>query len=222
MEPKFDLRLFRKANGLTQLTVAEYLGVSKQFITQVETGKVALPTDKLKKILDNPSWSLDEYHKLVANLEILKAEGKERKEEPVAGRDGDALHKVPLLPVFAQAGHLTGWSEGVMEADCEKVISPVSGVDLAVHVYGESMYPDIPNGSVCYVCRINPRSFVPWGQAFLVDTVNGPLLKYLSPGSDPEHVKCISANHDPKYAPFEVPTEDILGIYRVVMCMKMM
>lgn len=58
MEKKFDLRLFRKANGITQLAVAEYLGATKQMITQIETGKVALPTDKLKKILDNPEWSI--------------------------------------------------------------------------------------------------------------------------------------------------------------------
>ena len=61
-----------------------------------------------------------------------------------------------------------------------------------------------------------------WGQAFILDTKEGPLLKYLAPGTDEEHIKCISANHDPKYAPFEVSKDDILGIYRVVMCMKMM
>ena len=222
MEKMFDLRLFRKANGITQLAVAEYLGVTKQMITQIETGKTSMPTDKLKRILDNPEWSIVEYHKLVETIEDLKAGGKGRKAEVVAAGEGDALLRVPLLPIFAQAGHLTGWSEGVMEAECERVISPVKDIDMAVHIYGESMYPDIPNGSVVYVKRLNPQSYVPWGQAFILDTKNGPLLKYLAPGTDDEHVKCISANHDPKYAPFEVPTEDILGIYRVVMCMKMM
>ena len=217
-----DLRLFRKANGITQLALAEYIGVTKQFISQVESGKVALPTDRLKKILDNDEWSLEEYHRLKENLEALKASVKEGKEIAVAGEYGDVPYKVPLLPIFAQAGHLTGWSESVTEAECERVISPVSDVDMAVHIYGESMYPDIPNGSVVYVQRINPQSFVPWGQAFILDTKNGPLLKYLAPGTDNEHVKCISANHDPKFAPFEVPVDDILGIYKVVMCMKMM
>ena len=128
---------------------------------------------------------------------------------------------VPLLPIFAQAGSLTGWSEGIEEVKCERVISPVNDVDMAVHIYGESMYPDIPNGSVVYVRRINPRAFVEWGRAYILDTVNGPLLKYLTPGADEEHIRCVSANHDPMYAPFEVLKEDILGIYRVVMCMSM-
>ena len=220
MEKVFDLRLFRKANGITQLAVAEYLGVTKQMITQIETGKTPMPTDKLKRILDNPEWSIAEYHKLVETIEDLKVGGKGRKAEIVTAGEGDALLRVPLLPIFAQAGHLTGWSEGVMEAECERVISPVKDIDMAVHIYGESMYPDIPNGSVVYVKKVT--HILQWGQAFILDTKEGPLLKYLAPGTDEEHIKCISANHDPKYAPFEVSKEDILGIYRVVMCMKMM
>ena len=131
----------------------------------------------------------------------------------------DDSNTVPLLPIFAQAGSLTGWSEGIEEVKCERVISPVQDVDMAVHIYGESMYPDIPNGSVCYVKRV--KSVIEWGRAFILDTVDGPLLKYLTPGSDEAHVRCVSANHDPRYAPFEVAKEDILGIYRVVMCMSM-
>ena len=128
---------------------------------------------------------------------------------------------VPLLPIFAQAGSLAGWSEGIEEAKCERVISPVKDIDMAVHVYGESMYPDIPNGSVVYVRRVSGR-IIDWGRAYILDTVDGPVLKYLTPGADEEHIRCQSANHDPKFAPFEVLKEDILGMYKVVMCMRMM
>jgi hypothetical protein len=33
---------------------------------------------------------------------------------------------------------------------------------------------------------------------------------------------CLSANHDPKFHPFEIPMADVLGIYKVMMCMRMM
>ena len=128
---------------------------------------------------------------------------------------------VPLLPIFAQAGSLTGWSEGVEEAKCERVISPVKDVDMAVHIYGESMSPDIPNGAVCYVRRVTGR-VIDYGRAYILDTVDGPVVKYLMPGSDEEHVRCLSANKEPRFAPYEVLKTDILGMYRVVMCMKMM
>ena len=140
--------------------------------------------------------------------------------EVVPAIQEEEQNTVPLLPIFAQAGHLTGWSESVMEAECERVISPVQGVDMAVHIYGESMYPDIPNGSVVYVKRISGR-IIDFGKPYILDTVDGPLLKYVAPGHDGGFVKCISANHDPMYAPFEVSKTDIIGMYRVVMCMSM-
>lgn len=128
---------------------------------------------------------------------------------------------VPLLPIFAQAGHLTGWSEGVEEAKCERVISPVKDIDMAIHIYGESMSPDIPNGAVCYVRRVTGK-VIDYGRAYILDTVDGPVVKYLMPGSDDEHIRCQSANLDPKFAPYEIEKADILGMYRVIMCMKMM
>ena len=68
MDSKMDLRLFRKANGVTQSAIAEYLGTTKQFVSQVEAGKVALPEDKFMKILDNPEWSREKYFQLVETL----------------------------------------------------------------------------------------------------------------------------------------------------------
>ena len=183
---------------LNQEQIAEKLGVSRPYISEIINGRAPF-NDKLRENiaavfpLDNMSYQA------VAN-------------EP---------NTVPLLPIFAQAGSLTGWSEGIEEVKCERVISPVQDVDMAVHIYGESMYPDIQNGSVVYVRRINPRAFIEWGRAYILDTVNGPLLKYLTPGSDEDHIRCVSANHDPMYAPFEVAKEDVLGVYRVVMCMSM-
>lgn len=220
MGTTLNLRLFRKANKLTQDAVADYLGVTKGFISQVETGKSSLPEDKLQKLLDNPQWSLDEYKRMAASFLAISV-AKPEDPVPVAVGDGDVLYRVPLLPIFAQAGHLTGWSESVMESQCEKVVSPVKDVDMAVHIYGESMYPDIPNGSVVYVRKVSGR-IIDFGHAYILDTVDGPVLKYLTPGADEDHIRCLSANHDPKFAPYEVLKEDILGMYKVVMCMRMM
>jgi len=38
-----DLKLFRKENNITQLELAEFLGLSRAFIAGVETGKSKLP-----------------------------------------------------------------------------------------------------------------------------------------------------------------------------------
>ena len=200
-----DVKKIIAAHGFTQQQVAEMLGKSRANLNGM-LGKDDVRTGLLEDISRATGIPLEEF--------LIGTRGS-------ISFSPDAENTVPLLPIFAQAGSLTGWSEGVEEAKCERVISPVKDIDMAVHIYGESMYPDIQNGSVVYVRRINPRAFIEWGRAYILDTVNGPLLKYLTPGSDDEHIRCVSANHDPMYAPFEVAKEDVLGIYRVVMCMSM-
>ena len=49
-----DLKAFRKANGLTQDALGDYLGIKKSFISTIESGKDPMPKDKLTKLLNNP------------------------------------------------------------------------------------------------------------------------------------------------------------------------
>lgn len=52
-----DFKNFRKVNGLKQEEIADFLGVSKAFLSQVENSKRALPPAQLSKLLDNPyNW----------------------------------------------------------------------------------------------------------------------------------------------------------------------
>lgn len=54
-----DLKAFRKANNLTQASVAKYLGVSEPFISQIEKGKNKLPSDKLEMLMqNNEGWNV--------------------------------------------------------------------------------------------------------------------------------------------------------------------
>ena len=208
--------LFMRANNLSQQDMARIAGVSQPAVGNLlKRGFGANAAKKWSVIFGfNPDFLLTGKGDLMLpgreNETIVKKQDSEQY---------DTSNTVPLLPIFAQAGHLNGWSDAVTEVECERVISPIKDIDMAVHIYGESMYPDIPNGSVVYVRRV--KSILDWGKAYILDTVDGPLLKYLTPGQDDQHFRCISANHDPRYAPFEVRREDVLGIYRVVMCMSM-
>lgn len=138
--------------------------------------------------------------------------------------EGDVMKSdfsiVPLIPVTAQAGRLVDFASSVSEFDCDKIISPVKDAELAIPITGESMYPEFPSGAIVFVKKIKD-SFIEWGKPYVLDTCNGAIVKYLAPGAEGS-VKCISANPNPMYAPFEVPLADIYGIYRIVnmLCMK--
>lgn len=53
------LKKFRKANSLKQDELAQKIGVSRSFISQVESGYSKLPTNILQTIINNPyGWDV--------------------------------------------------------------------------------------------------------------------------------------------------------------------
>lgn len=126
-------------------------------------------------------------------------------------------YEVPLIPLLAVGGYLNDFSEGVRLEDCEKIISPIKGVDFAIRIYGDSMEPEYPSGCHVLIKRINEKAYIEWGKAYVLDTCNGTVIKRLMPTDDPDIFSCVSIN--PEYPPFQIHTEHIFGVYRVLMCM---
>ena len=85
-----DLKAFRKANHLTQIDLADYLGVGQGFISQIEKGDRPLPRESISRILANPyGWDVSmltdqardskpelvaEYRPHLSDVEILLRE----------------------------------------------------------------------------------------------------------------------------------------------------
>lgn len=134
--------------------------------------------------------------------------------------DGDNL--VPLVPLSAMAGKLTGFSlEGITNNDCERIISPIKGADFAVPVSGDSMAPVFPNGSRVLVQKTNPNAFIEWGKVYVLNTCNGIVIKQLRKSNKDGFVSCYSFNDNSIYAPFDIALADIHGFYKVLMCLSM-
>lgn len=159
---------------------------------------------------------LSEDWLLTGEGDMLKDDGTAIKEESVETYEEIyPANVIPLLPVEAIAGGLQYWSSRVELADCRKVVSPIPGADYAIQVSGDSMEPEIHNGTYVYIKKINERSFIPWGNTMVVDTENGVVVKKLFPiENDSNTILAKSVN--PAYPPFKIPTESIFGIYRVL------
>ena len=124
-----------------------------------------------------------------------------------------------VIPTEAMAGTLGEFADSVHDYECEKMISPIKGADYAIKVCGDSMTPEIPNGSQILIKRIYEDEFVEWGKIFCLDTRNGAVIKRIYPTDDPEVVECRSIN--PDYPPFRVNTRCINGWYRVLMVLAL-
>jgi phage repressor protein C with HTH and peptisase S24 domain len=125
---------------------------------------------------------------------------------------------IPLLPISAQAGRLNDFIVSVKDKDCERIISPIRGIDFAITVSGDSMLPEYPNGSQVLIKKINEKAFIEWGRVYVLDTCNGVVVKRVFPSEKEGHVKCVSTNTE--YPSFDVESNDIYGIYRVMLCMS--
>lgn len=126
---------------------------------------------------------------------------------------------IPVIPVEAMAGTLLEFFQSVKEYDCERMVSPIKGADYAIKVSGDSMSPEIPNGSHILLKQIREDQFVEWGKIFCLDTENGAVIKRVFPTDNPEVIECRSIN--PEYPAFKVNTKHINGWYRVLMVLSL-
>ena len=135
--------------------------------------------------------------------------------------DGEVFNKgtLPVIPIEAMAGTLGEFAESVKAYECERMVSPIKGADYAIKVCGDSMSPEIPNGSQILIKKIYEEEFVEWGKIFCLDTRNGAVIKRIYPTENPEVVECRSIN--PDYPPFQVNVKSINGWYRVLMVLAL-
>lgn len=178
----------------TQGEFASLLGISERSLSAAKNGNDGYLTDNL----------IDRIKSLM-NEQI---------------KDGDTKGKsIPILPIEAMAGTLGEFADSIHAYDCERMVSPIKGADYAIKVCGDSMTPEIPNGSQILIKKIYEDEFVEWGKIFCLDTRNGAVIKKIFPTENPEVVECRSVN--PEFPPFKVNVKNINGWYRVLMVLSM-
>ena len=194
-----DVRDLRKNLNVSQEKLAEMLGVHPRTIQNYEVGGV-IPNAK-RAILHSL------YEKAIAQ----KSTDNIPAPEP---------EYTLLLPIAALGGSLNDFTVSIKGSDCERIVSPIKGADFAINVTGDSMAPKYPSGSQVLIKKVNERAFLSWGNIFVLDTVNGVIIKKVFPVEDaPDAVRCESINSN--YPPFIVKKMDILGYYRILMLMSM-
>lgn len=190
--------------GMNKTALQEQIGLSNSYFANVNrvSGKVA---SKIKQLY--PQINIEWLNEGTGNMFINQDTASECK-------------MIPLLPVSAAAGSLSEFSTQVHNYDCEMLISPAKDIDLAMPVSGESMQPEYPNGSKVFLKKINEAIFIEWGKAYVIDTVNGSILKIILPCKENDS-KIICHSINPNYPDFQIDKKNIIGLYRVIMLISM-
>lgn len=92
----------------------------------------------------------------------------------------------------------------------------------------DAMAPAFPRGSKVLAREINPDRLIEWGEAYLLETIDGPLLARLIPSNDPASYRCTRDNAErfpdntQRYADMDIPKDAVTGIFRVFAMAKLM
>lgn len=124
-----------------------------------------------------------------------------------------------VIPTEAMAGSLGEFSTSIAAYDCERIISPIKDVDYAIKIHGDSMSPEYPSGSLALIKKVNENAFIEWGKVYVLDTVNGVIIKSVRKTEKDSEIECVSLN--PNYQPFRIDKSYIFGWYRVLMVLAM-
>ena len=188
-------REFAKLLDLNEATISKALKGEEGYTSDIMMSRInALMAEKFGSV---PDWN----------------------ETPGQDKSQDSGKGLLVIPTEAMAGTLGEFADSVQAYECERMTSPIKGADFAIKVCGDSMSPDIPNGSQILIKRIFEEEFVEWGKIFCLDTRNGAIIKRVYPTDDPDVVECKSIN--PEYPPFLVNVKSINGWYRVLMVLSM-
>lgn len=89
------------------------------------------------------------------------------------------------------------------------------------NVSGHSMEPEINNGDIIALKKIEDFSFLPLGEVYAIVTTNGMrTIKRLGPSQNPECYTLVPTNKSPEYGIQELPKDMIEHIFQVLGCMK--
>lgn len=133
--------------------------------------------------------------------------------EMLVSDNAQACKGVPFyndLPV--SAGHRDAF-DPAKEAPSSYISLPVDGVDFYFPVSGNSMEPEINDGDIVGVKRVERSEGINHGSVYMVVTNDARMIKRCyHDNNDPDLIWCVS----PNYPSFSVHKNDVCALFRVV------
>jgi repressor LexA len=218
------LQSIRQTLSISQEKFAESIGISRANLSQIEQGKQNPTLDQLVNIERIYSIPYDYFFKddkkLVGfvNNQLLKHGKITDKYPEISGlsilsesKDEYSTRIIPLIPIEAVAGLPNGDLQ-VMEYDVQshyRVPEFNGKADFLIRINGTSMSPKYYNGDILACKRIKELTFIQWGKVYVMDTVQGPLVKRLYKCKDKEDCIICHSDNEKMYPRFEISKVDI-------------
>lgn len=205
---KERIKLIANQHGYSIRKFEEHCQLGRGNISNMsEDGSIG--SDKLSKIIDNfPEISIHW---------LLTGKGDMQQKNNVLSqiRPASSLNEgIPLIPISAMAGFGQGDMQ-VLEYECERFVIPTfHEAEFLIQVKGSSMYPKYSSGDIVACKKLPIDTFFQWNKVYVLDTVQGALIKRIKKASSEDNLLIVSDN--PKYEPFELKRSEIRSIAIVI------
>ncbi len=234
------LKELRTYLNLTQLQMAETLGVRQSGYSMIENGKVTL-TDRNKLILSEKyhvsiDWLNGEDCEMFLNDTIAGMIKTAYPEKNRRQLQEDVLNKLVERELNPQKSFVQGvpyynidFVGGFDIVLNDQTINPDYFIDFQKYnmatcwcnVTGHSMEPEITHGDIVALKKVDDISFLLFGEVYAIVTTNGMrTIKRIGPSSSPDNYILIPTNKSPEYGIQEIPKTMIQIVYQVLGCMK--
>lgn len=229
-----DYKLFKKINGITNLNIAEYLGVSEAYVSMVTSGKTRFSEERLAKLMEHPLWEtypllnrvqeehLTYPHPLnLAPTEKPMLDANGRVALPIPKPEDienvETVEAVPIVPtevVRTPEVRLSKWIDRCSdEVERLRVSDIVRNATMVREVKEKDMWPSLRIGQYIYLEIVPRETPIKDGKIYFIDHkhLGGFFRRVADLGAQ---IECKSDN--PKYGPLVFDKSEIFDLYRIV------
>lgn len=216
----FRIGRYIAAKGLSVRSFEQSIGASNGAIGRAIQKNSDIGTSWLSKIVEiyadlNVDWLITGRGEMLLKATPANSAATHRGQPHLLGSGHMEHIGIPLIPVDAVAGVLSGNSQTMMEYDCERYIIPMfRRAEFLIPVKGDSMHPKYNSGDIVACKRLPMDTFFQWNRTYVVDSEQGILIKRIRPGRDKNHIMLVSENA--AYDPFELSLDHIFSIALVI------
>jgi phage repressor protein C with HTH and peptisase S24 domain len=145
------------------------------------------------------------------NTDIQLNESNEKYAKPNIKK---TARLIPYYDIDFMAGTAAVFDNGHEVPSYFIDINPFSDCDFAIPIFGDSMYPIYQNGDIVLCRKVEDKSIIPLGEAYLIVTREHRMLKYLDDSKKEGCLTAVSENSE-RYKPFSIEVDKILKLYIV-------
>jgi transcriptional regulator with XRE-family HTH domain len=201
--PLPPLKKIRKSLRLSQEDVAKSLQLKATTYSKIERGEIQLTIPRLYELAGVFKMTPEEI--LLYNL---KDNGVAKLMEAKEGN-------IAYVPIHAQAGFFDTYASQENMEGCIAFSMPVFPEKnlFMIDVEGDGMYPTFSNGDFLVIKYVVNRSFIKWGEPYVIVSSEGRVFNRLDKHEDKDMITLKSDNE--RYSPYGISKQSIVSLWHV-------